>query len=105
MKRTPLSLALVALMLIVSSGCDYSASTQFEDSENAKPTNTEKAPLVDNGRGLRLALLAMPAPSSQTDGVFIRATEHSSLLLRNVVQFRATLDSNDQEGRRKCTRK
>jgi hypothetical protein len=55
MKRTALSLALVALMLILSSGCDYSASTQFDDSEKAKPTNTEKAPLVHNRRGLLLA--------------------------------------------------
>jgi hypothetical protein len=55
MKRTTLPLALVALMLILSSGCDYSASTQFEDSEKAKPTNTKKAPLVHNRRGLLLA--------------------------------------------------
>ena len=54
MKRTALSLALVALMLILSSGCDYSASTQFDDSEKAKPTNTEKPPLVHNRRGLLL---------------------------------------------------
>jgi hypothetical protein len=55
MKRTALSLALVALMLILSSGCDYSTSTLFEDSEKAKPAKTEKPPLVHNRRVLLLA--------------------------------------------------
>ena len=55
MKHRTFSLGLVALIWTLSSGCDYSATAEPQEFENAAPNGTENAPAKRRLTGIKIA--------------------------------------------------